>query len=314
VSLVNVNIAGGQSTGALVGILATGTVQTSYSSGSVANSFVTGGSFNALGGLVGVIGSTTTTATVTNSYSTANVTTSTGSQSVGGLVGYILGGSAATISYSYSSGTVTAPSGDNVGGFLGLKGAGTLTNNFWDTTTNPTIANAYSGSGGITVANNITGVTTANLMSFSTFSTAWGTTVSGANAISKTTSTGATAPTGFVWLILDNGTMPILEMEYNTNISTPHQLQLVSFASGQSYNVINNINLSGTTNASDVWGTTVASGAGFVPIANYSGIFNGGNFIINNLYINSSASNVGYLPMLPAIALSSKTLASLMKP
>ena len=146
VGLVDANVTGRNSTGALIGT-AYGTVDFAYSTGSVS-----GASFY-VGGLAGYAGSA-----IQRSYSTANVTST--SNYVGGLVGYssgyvavirasyatgtvsggsrvggLLGGLEATgaIAGSYATGSVNG-TGGNVGGLVG-ESDGRLTNSYWDVTT-----------------------------------------------------------------------------------------------------------------------------------------------------------------------------------
>jgi len=114
VGVVDVNIIGNYSVGALVGTNK-GTVRSCYSTGKATGS-------SKIGGLVGrnYLGS----ANIIDSYSTVNVV---GDDEVGGLVGQNEGG---TINHCYSIGLVTG-SGDNVGGLVGSNN-GICTDCFWD--------------------------------------------------------------------------------------------------------------------------------------------------------------------------------------
>jgi len=69
----------------------------------------------------------------------------------------------------------------------------------------------------------------------------------------------STNPATNTWVILNGQTRPMLAMEYSTTITNAHQLQLIDLNLGTSYTLANNIDLSGTTNASDVWGTSFST-------------------------------------------------------
>jgi filamentous hemagglutinin family protein len=205
-----------------------------------------------VGGLAGI-----TSNAISNCYSIATVT---GSAGFGGLVGEEQFGS---ITDCYSSGVVSSGGGGLVG-----YGGGTVTDSFWDTTT----SGATTSAGG-------TGESTANLLMESTYTAAgWNI----GNTLSDT------------WVIFDGQTRPILSTEYSTTITNAHQLQLIGLNSAtlqQTYTASGNIDLSGTSNPADIWGTSLSSGAGFVPIGNgtnnFNGAFNGQGFTANSLYINA---------------------------
>ncbi len=170
--------------GGLVGITdsSTSTISTSYATGAV-----TGDSY--VGGLLGGIGSGI--ARINNSYATGAVT---GNSYVGGL----LGASAtwgAIINNSYATGAVTGDS--YVGGLIGyLKATDTtyssISNSFWNTET----TGQSSGCGGNDTADAPTGLTTAQMTSYATFSSLWD--------ISDTGGSSA------VWRIYDGYTYPLL--------------------------------------------------------------------------------------------------------
>jgi len=128
-----------QTVGGLVGYLNGGSVSNSYSTSSVNGSVY-------VGGIVGY--QVTGGSTISNSYSTGNVTGgdmtgglvgiqkdgtvitdsySLSSVSGGGMAGGFVGASEATISGSYSSGTVTG-GGDQMGGFVGSQISGDISN------------------------------------------------------------------------------------------------------------------------------------------------------------------------------------------
>ncbi len=265
VGVTNAQISGAYDVGGLVGSTngAGSNISDVYVSGAITSS-----GFESVGGITGY-----NSGTITNAYSTANVNAAANVTYVGGLVGYNIG----TINEAYSSGLVNAGAGStNVGGLVGFNGH-TVVNSFWDTTT----SGQTSSSGG-------TGETTATLLNASTYLGAgWSI---------------GTDPTADTWVILTGQTRPMLGMEYSTTITNAHQLQLIdlnatTLATG--YTVANNIDATGTSNASDVWGTsTTNGGAGFVPIgttpAGYTGTFNGQGNVIDGLYINApGATGVG---------------------
>jgi autotransporter-associated beta strand protein len=102
--------------------------------------------------------------------------------------------------------------------------------------------------------------------------------------------------------MIQGQTRPMLEMEYNNVVSNAHQLQLIDFNPTGLYTLANNIDASGTTNASDVWGTTTTNGgSGFISLGNlgsapgFSGVLNGDSHIVNNLYFSTSSSNTGFV-------------------
>jgi len=137
--LINVDITGGFWVGGLVGINS-GTISTSYSTGSLVGNTTVGGF---IGHNVG---------TISNSYSSGSVS---GNDFVGGFVGF----NENIISKSYS---VSSVDGNlNVGGFVGGHNNGTTNDCFWDTQT----SGQETSAGG-------TGKTTAEMKSQGTF-TGW---------------------------------------------------------------------------------------------------------------------------------------------
>ncbi len=149
IGLSDVDVAGINRVGGLVGFNNGGSVSLTYVTGNVV------GTGTGVGGLVGVnysrvshsfaaasvsssdnlvgglVGSSGNSATISSSYATGTVT---GNDNVGGLVGNNYNGSA--VSRSYAIGSVTG--NDNVGGLVGLNLA-TVVSSYWntDTTTAP---------------------------------------------------------------------------------------------------------------------------------------------------------------------------------
>ncbi len=141
------------SQGGLVGWF-NGTVNGSYSTGNVtglSNCFNTGGFVgNSAGG------------TILDSYSTGNVTVGSGSSGTGGFAGQ---GFESTFTNCYSTGKVTAAS---AGGFLGVDSGGTPSTNtscYWDSTKNPMLNSASTGS-----LTGVSGKTTAQMKQRATYS------------------------------------------------------------------------------------------------------------------------------------------------
>lgn len=254
----------GGAIGGLVGGNNGGTINTSYSGGTV---IMTSGNF--VGGLVG----NSPSGSITNSYSYATVI-GTGSTYVAGLVGNLgSAGIGATLTNSYSSGSVSG--GSVIGGLVGNRFAlASITNSFWDTTTSGQSTGV--GAGAQTGA---TGKTTAQMMSSATYSSpGW-----------SISSTGL----GSTWVIFEGLTRPMLSSEYSTTISNAHQLQLIGLNTttlNANYTVVRDFSASGTTNASDVWGTK-----GFTPIGTlstpFTGSLDGQDYTISDLYINQSSTS-----------------------
>ncbi len=260
--------------GGLVGAKHNGsTLSNSYSAGSVS-----GGNY--VGGLVGF----NDLGTISNSYAAGSVS---GVSNLGGLIGgnYVAPGNFGSVSNSYATGRVTG-SGTNLGALVGNNlSTGTVINNFWDSTVNPTLAGIASGA-----TTGATGLTTVQMQTAANFT-----------GFVFTTTPGAT---GNNWVMVDadgtlnnaggalGATRPMLASEYSTTINNAHQLQLMAMAPAASYSLGSNINAAATALSTDIWGS-----AGFVPVGNssaqFTGTFDGLGNTISSLYINSTASNVG---------------------
>lgn len=265
--------------GGLLGYASTSNLTYAYNSANVTASDLA----NFVGGLIG----RATISTMQDVYSTGNVTTGEAASLVGGLVGYIDNG---IIDNSYASGLITTGIGSssNVGGLVGATVTSTIADSFWDTTTSG-INDMSQGCGNVANCSGVTGAATSTLLTMANYSGAtWNI---------------GTDPTTNTWVIFDGSTRPMLSMEYDTTIRTGHQLQLMGLNSttrSTAYEIANDIDLSGTTNAADVWGTSLINGgAGFIPIGDtsvaftsyFTGTLDGNNHTIENLYINSSGTN-----------------------
>ena len=150
VGVINASVAGGEYAGALVGALR-GTVVACYSTGNVS------ATTRVAGGLVGW-----TPNAITSSYSTASVS---GPEHVGGLLGASQGGS---VTNSYSTGTVTGTgSSPLVGGLIGSGTGGTAS--YWDTQTSGCTSGGSNGCTTSAGGGGVTGLTTSELISPTTY-------------------------------------------------------------------------------------------------------------------------------------------------
>jgi filamentous hemagglutinin family protein len=254
------SVSGWFDVGGLVGFSQTGTGDNLYATGAV----------NGIANIGGLFGQSNST--VSNSYSTGSVHGS--GASIAGLVGNNYG----TVNNSYSTGAVSGSSG--LGGLVSGAG-GTVTNSFWNITT----SGQATSLGG-------TGLTTAQMQTAANFT-----------GFTFTTTPGVT---GNQWVMVDadgslnnaggalGATFPMLASEYSSAITNAHQLQLIAMAQGASYTLAANVDASATALAvtagsGDVWSTP----GGFVPIANFTGRFDGMGHAIGNLGIFQATTNVG---------------------
>ncbi|XPV82597.1 MAG: MBG domain-containing protein [Halarcobacter sp.] len=256
--------------GGLVGYNDTSTISNSYASGSVSSE---SGSF--VGGLVGyndnlsisnsyasgsvsgnyyvggLIGYNYDNSSISNSYTSGSVS---GNYYVGGLVGY---NGYSTISNSYTSGSVSSESGSYVGGLVG-ENYGTITNSFWDIDTTGQTNSSGGGTGIHSSTDTIDAFTKSTYKDFDFTNT---------------------------WFMIDGETRPFLRMEYSTNITNDHQLQLMAMDLTANYTLAKNITYTGS-----MW-----SSRGFNPIGDDSNMFTGGfdglGHTIDSLYINRPNQN-----------------------
>ncbi len=192
-------------------------------------------------------------------YATGNV------EGTGSYIGGFIGEAYSNIDNCYCTGNVTG-SGVYVGGFDGewWNFGGGITDCFWD---NESSGRAASDEG--------TGLNTTDMMNNFTFK----------NAGWDFTNT---------WFSVNESTRPFLRMEWNTNISNSHQLQLMQMNLTADYTLANDINMDITNNAS-MWGTSVTNGEGFFPVANatapFTGSLDGQGFVISDLFINRPSTD-----------------------
>jgi filamentous hemagglutinin family protein len=143
-----------QRVGGLVGYLDIGsTIKQSYAAGAVSSTGV-GDAGLGVGGLVGLA----VKSTIEQSYATGSAT-SDESSGVGGLVGIA---DRATITQTYATGAVSAS--DDFGGLIGRRENSTVTSSYFDTETT-----GVSNGVGDGVATGITGLTTAQMQTKSSF-------------------------------------------------------------------------------------------------------------------------------------------------
>jgi len=117
--LVDVNITGDGSIGALLGISNGGMIGNTYVTATVKDTpSIVSGSDGYIGGLIGCASNSGTT-TITNSYSDANVTVTGTGNTAGGLVGF---GFNTTIIRSHAAGNMTSTSTNSVSDIGGLGG------------------------------------------------------------------------------------------------------------------------------------------------------------------------------------------------
>ena len=270
VGVSTASIANAYSTGAVSGSSAVGGL-VGGNSGNITNSYSTGAvsGSSTVGGLVGV-----NSDNITNSYSTGAVS---GTSEVGGLVGGnrgnitnsystgavsgtnqaggLVGGNRGNITNNYSTGAVSGT--NQAGGLVGTNDSGTVTNSYWDAITTG-VVNAIGSNGG--TSSNVFNVGNAPYAqsSYSAFD------------FNNT------------WWISDGNTRPFLRSEYSTTITNAHQLQLMAINPAANYTLVNNINMGELQSASGLWNTTT----GFVPVVNFTGLFNGGGYVISGLTIN----------------------------
>jgi filamentous hemagglutinin family protein len=242
-----------------------GTISQSYASGAV-----TSENTNAVGGFVGY-----NQGAIAASYSTGAVSaqgTSTSTQ-IGGFAGE--NDTGGTIDESYVTGAVSPGAATTFGAFASANNGtiGGTTADYYDTGVNPGMAAVGGGTG---TAPGLSGLIPSQFLNSANF-TGW---------------TFGTAGSGADWVIVDNngtldnstgatgGTLPFLTMEYSTEISNEHQLQLMSLDLREAYILVGNVAYDGA-----MW-----SVKGFVPVggsgSEFEGTFGGQGYTISNLTID----------------------------
>ncbi len=166
IGLIDVNINGGESTGAVAGYMRESQVRDSYAIGEISGTV-----------RVGLIAGYKTGSHTLRSFSAGRSRATEGNGYVGGLVGYQTGGSSITDSYStamvvgersyiggivgtnfngslvrtYANGYVTAEENpNNIGGLIGSFNQGSVTNSYWNIQTTGRQTSAGGGEGKVT--------------------------------------------------------------------------------------------------------------------------------------------------------------------
>lgn len=275
----------GTNTGTVSGSYATGSVTTGSdgrsgglvgynASGTISGSFATGaatagtGAGATVGGLVG-----TNDAAISNSYATGNIT--------GGVLGGgLVGNNSGTVTNSYATGTVPSAAAP-YGGLIGHN-TGTVTASFWNTTTSGTNLGVGSGS-----STGMTGITTAQMRSLSTFTGA-GWSIDDAGGTSS------------VWRIYDGNTGPLLRSFMTAMTVTGGSGSKVYDSTATSTDV-------GTlTYSLSGYNTSLVSGtAGYTSSSANVGTYTGGSLTLSGLY----SSQLGYDLTLSSGSLSITTRA-----
>lgn len=256
-------------------------LQNSYSSGSVTLTYTaapTGTSVAFLPAVGGLVGYNYSTGAIQNCYSTSEVTANVGNAYVGGLAGV-----GNYISNSYSTGKINNNgSGNSVGGVAGYGEAGRITASYWDTQT----TGVSEGVGNISGYSGVTGLTTAQMMSRTYLRDTLGWDFTN------------------TWYMIDGYTRPFLQMEYSTNITNAHQLQLMVMQPDAAYTLGRSFDAGGafaadagmwlTQNTASLAGKT---SYGFVPVGDsadpFTGTFAGNGNIISGLSISNSGAYAG---------------------
>ncbi len=272
--IYNSRITGSTYTGGVVGYNRGTLYRTKIYRDNILYSYVTGYAY--VGGLVGY---NTTGAVLSQSYAIANVSTTlnTGGAFTGGLAGYNSG----FVFNCYARGTVTGGNGANIAGFISSNIAPAVVNNSF-------AANVINGNSGTAFINSASAFPVNSFYdsSISGKSDSWATGTSTAKMKTQATFTnvGWDFASGNVWhmdpLGLKDDGYPYLNPPILPAIEvwTVTDLQNISVSPDSSY--IQKANIDATASAS--WN----SGAGFVPIVNFTGNYDGNGFYINNLTIN----------------------------
>jgi hypothetical protein len=268
---VSGTVTGNENVGGLVGANEDGYIEKSHSSVTVNGEWK-------VGGLVGLhakkAGSTSTKSHILNCYSTGNVI-ATDTYQIGGLVGY---NSLSEIKNSYSIGSITVPQQQDgyaysVGGLVGYDSGGSIINSYWDTETS-----------GFATSEGGEGKTTAEMKQQSTF-TDWDFEM--VWQISESVNNGYPSYVNFEPQGQGTEENPYL-------IATWQNLKWISDNAEEwdkHYLQTANIEL---PEAIKDWD----NGKGWSPIGNstynfFTGIYNGQNFTISNLYINRDVDYIG---------------------
>ncbi|NWO04498.1 MAG: filamentous hemagglutinin N-terminal domain-containing protein [Alteromonadaceae bacterium] len=227
---------------------------------------------SALGGLA-YVGSS-----IKNSYATGNVT---GNHTLGGVVAK----NDVNITNSFATGRINGD-GSGIGGLVGINTAGsTITNSYWDTDTTGQASAIGTNEGD---EQNITAVTSTS---------------DNPTAYSSTTYEGWDFSDD--WFLVEGHTRPLLRKTLTPHLSDAHQIQLLTTKPNGNYYLVNDIDMSGLENPSEMWSQDPALNnstgefkGSFFPIGDhdsnifFSGYLDGRNHKMINLYMGSHINNV----------------------
>jgi len=278
--------------GGLVGSKTYGVIERSYATGDVSGDWAVGGLVGSNSGqsiiysyatgnvfgrsnVGGFVGITSTNGNIFNCYSTGTVTRTTGTAT--DLAGFSAHNSRSRIINCYSTGPVywqdsTQPSDRGFLATVDTDGNYEMTGNFWDVETSGQTSSTSEGAG------NVTGMTTAEMKTRSTF-------------------TDAGWDFDDIWWMSEGQTYPVLRAiaghgteEYPYVIFDVDDLQNMRNDLSAHYILANDIDASETVGWND--------GDGFLPIGDginpFTGGLDGNNYTINGLHINRpSTTRVG---------------------
>jgi len=280
-----------------------GVIQTSYNTGTV----------DGVANVGGIVGLNDSSGTVTTAYNVGSIGDSD-AVNVGGIVGDNQG----IVEFTYDSGPVSGESGssNSTGALVGFDEDGAQTHDsYWDIVTsgqtNATNSNtdddgaadefdlaSVSSTNG--TAYTISGNDVVSGAGFGFFGAA--TLVPNTNGVYEI-GTSPDSGGGPAWYIIDGQTRPVLAMEANDNINSPHQLQFIAANLGGSYFITSALDMSVVTNPAEIWTTAGFDPIGTVPNSDsdsgpitdaFNGFVEGNGETIQSLYINRpDTDNVG---------------------
>ncbi|MFZ5502216.1 MAG: MBG domain-containing protein [Pseudomonadota bacterium] len=252
------SISANQKVGGLVGVNS-GSIDSSYVSGNLAAVQNGGGNTRTVGGLVGL-----NSGGISNSYVSGGTVTSAitdGTGNVGGLVG--VNSSLGTVSNSYASNGIVCGGAWNCGGVIGQNFGG-VTNTFWDSDTAGAAVLFGLGHDGRLVTGGATNGSPGNTGALPLTTANF---MINANFTAATPANGNISPTwDFLntwWQPVSDGNLrPMLQSEWSQNISNAHQLQLMAMNLNADYRLVADIDMAELANPGGVWDVN----AGFMPI------------------------------------------------
>jgi len=269
IGLEDVNIKGQSYVGAIAG-RSDGTISQSYSSGKISATSYAGG----IAGYINGSGASNVGLAI-NCYSLAYVEATAGTKRAGGFVGYL---NAGTLTNCYASGGISA--GSATGGIIGSISSPVVNNCFWNSETSGQLSSSGGGSA----------ISIVQMKSAATF-------------------TGEGWDFTTIWEITEGESYPRLQNKPQTPAPGPRPFLISTI---QDLDNIRNFRHGHFVQANDLdfndddsyskeegwedYKTSLTSGVGFNPIGNasatsFNGLFDGGIYVIRNLYINRSGTN-----------------------